>query len=179
MTEAKGYQYLADAYSALSPNIQRRLALDFAGRFESPDDEARFRRQIAPYSGIRYHGFVDDVRKRSLLAATHVFCLPTTMFEGQPISILEAYASGCVVLATGQEGVRDIFDDGVNGFEFDAGSVSALECALTRLVNETQSLLSIARRNRSTAQSNYRVASYTAALKSIFQHVATLERPVT
>lgn len=179
MTEAKGYQYLADAYAALSPDTQRRLALDFAGRFESPDDEARFRRRITAYPGMRYHGFVDDERKRSLLAATHVFCLPTTMFEGQPISILEAYASGCVVLTTGQDGIRDIFDSGVNGFEFDAGLASALEGVLTRLVNETQNLVSIARRNRSTAESHYRVASYTAALKSVFQHVATLERPVT
>jgi glycosyltransferase involved in cell wall biosynthesis len=101
------------------------------------------------------------------------------MFEGQPISILEAYASGCVVLATGQEGIRDIFDNGVNGFEFNAGSTSALQGVLTRLPKEPQNLLSIARRNRSTAESCYRVASYTAALKSIFQHVAMPERPVT
>jgi glycosyltransferase involved in cell wall biosynthesis len=172
MSEAKGYKCLVDAYTALGPDEQCRLALDFAGRFESPDDEAQFRRQIAAYPGMRYHGFVDDERKQSLLAGSHVFCLPTMLFEGQPISILEAYASGCVVLTTGQEGIRDIFDDNVHGFEFEAGSPRALGVVLKRLIAEPQNLLSIARRNRNMAESRYRTASYTEALKRIFQCLA-------
>ena len=60
---------------------------------------------------------VEGEEKRNLLKQSHIFCLPTFhKFEGQPISILEAYASGCIVLTTANGGINEIFKNGTNGF---------------------------------------------------------------
>lgn len=169
MRPKKGYADLIEAFCQLSDKVKKRLRIDFAGRFDSPSREARFREQIAGVAQIHYHGVVDDQTKQTLFAQSHVFCLPTEYFEGQPISILEAYASGCVVLTTGQSGIRDVFRDGTNGFEVEAGSVQSIGTALEALVSRREQLLPIALTNRLAAGSTYRSARYIAALRSIVE----------
>jgi glycosyltransferase involved in cell wall biosynthesis len=171
MTMAKGYRDLADAYLLLSEDARHRVSVDFAGRFDSDDEKAAFLGRIAGVSGIRFHGLVDDGTKRSLFAHAHVFCLPTTMFEGQPISILEAYASGCVVVTTGQDGVRDIFADGINGFEIEKRSPASIAAVLERL--GSLPLAPIAARNRKLAEERHRTAQFTESVARILSGVGT------
>lgn len=172
MTEAKGYQYLAEAYLRLSSELQRKLRIDFAGKFDSEAEKSRFLAWIADHRGMQYHGLVDEVQKQVLFSKAHFFCLPTSMFEGQPISILEAYASGCVVLTTGQDGIRDVFSDGVNGFEFEAKSARSLGASLQAVAADVGALLPIALRNRSTADVRYRTSTYNTALTRIVESAA-------
>lgn len=64
---------------------------------------------------IKYHGIVRGEQKKKILLENYIFILPS-YDEGQPISILEAYATGCAVItdeAVG--GIKDIFKDNMNG----------------------------------------------------------------
>jgi glycosyltransferase involved in cell wall biosynthesis len=169
MTVEKGCLDLADAWFRLGPDVRRQIQLDFAGRFESDADRRSFESRIAEVDGIRYHGLVDPEKKRRLFKEAHVFCLPTRMFEGQPISILEAYASGSVVLTTGQRGILDVFRDGVNGFQVVAGSAESIAAALSRLPADVGRLGQMAVANRRTAGERYRTSTYTAALTRILE----------
>jgi glycosyltransferase involved in cell wall biosynthesis len=169
MTPDKGYLDLADAWFALAPDVRRRLQLDFAGRFDAAADRTAFERRIAGVEGVRYHGLVDPEQKRRLFAQAHLFCLPTRMFEGQPISILEAYASGCAVLTTGQRGIRDVFTDGVNGFEVRAGSAPAIAAGLNRAVGDIDRLRRMAVENRRAAGQRYRSSTFTTELTRILE----------
>jgi glycosyltransferase involved in cell wall biosynthesis len=94
------------------------------------------------------------------------------MFEGQPISVLEAYAAGCVVVTTGQRGTRDVFADGVNGFEVAAGSLPVMAAVLGRLVDDRDRLRDMAIANRRTAGMKYRNAMFTTAVSQILQSTA-------
>jgi glycosyltransferase involved in cell wall biosynthesis len=169
MTPEKGCHDLAEAWFGLDQDVRRRIQLDFAGRFDTDADRTAFERRIAGIEGVRYHGLVSPEEKRRLFAQAHVFCLPTRMFEGQPISILEAYASGCVVITTGQRGIQDVFTDGVNGFEAAAGSVASLAAALTRAVNDADRLGEIGAANRRIADECYRATTFTQALTRILE----------
>lgn len=66
---------------------------------------------------IKYHGIVRGEEKKKLLLENYIFILPTYYSnEGQPISILEAYATGCAVITDESVGgIKDIFQDGING----------------------------------------------------------------
>jgi glycosyltransferase involved in cell wall biosynthesis len=169
MTPQKGYLDLLDGWLRLEPDVRRRIQLDFAGRFDSDRERASFQDRIAGVEGLRYHGLVDPDQKRRLFAQAHVFCLPTRMFEGQPISILEAYAAGCAVLTTGQRGIRDVFGDGVNGFEVPEGSGPGIAAALTRVVEDVDRLREMAVGNRRIAGERYRPATFTAAVTRILE----------
>src|SRR5688572_28192161 len=109
MTRDKGYLDLLEGWLRLDPPVRQLIQLDFAGRFEREDDRREFEARIGGLDGIHYHGLVSAEVKGRLLSDSHVFCLPTRMLEGQPISVLEAYAAGCVVVTTGQAGTRDVF----------------------------------------------------------------------
>jgi glycosyltransferase involved in cell wall biosynthesis len=177
MTREKGYHDLMDAWLSLGPEVRSRIQLDFAGRFDAADDEERFLDRIAGYAGVQYHGVVGGEEKRRLLAGAHLFCLPTRMREGQPIAILEAYAAGCVVVTTGQRGIRDVFTSQVNGFEVVEQSPAAIAAVLAGALDDTDRLRQIGSANRRTAGERYRVETFTAALTRALEGGMTTEHP--
>ena len=169
MTPQKGYLDLIEAWLGLDRDVQQRIQLDFAGKFDVEADRASFLRRIDGVAGVRYHGLVDPEHKRCLFAQAHIFCLPTRLFEGQPISILEAYGSGCVVLTTGQRGILDVFRDGVNGFVVPERSAASIGTVLSRVVDDIERLRQMAVANRRTAEARYRPQMFTAALTRILE----------
>jgi glycosyltransferase involved in cell wall biosynthesis len=177
MTAGKGYRDLAEAYLLLGAEARQRVRIDFAGKFDSTSERTAFLEQVDGVAGVEYHGLVDDAQKQALFAAAHVFCLPTTMFEGQPISILEAYAAGCVVVTTGQDGIRDVFTDGTNGFEIDQRSPRSIADRLDRLSGLGSSLASIAQVNCRLAEERYRTRKFTAAVARILEAASHPARP--
>jgi len=172
LISGKGHEELADAYLGLSDDAQRKLRIDFAGGFESEQLKERFLARIKGYGNLRYHGVLSGEAKRSLLAEAHLFCLPTYYrYEGQPIAILEAYASGCAVVTTDHAGIRDIFRDGENGYRVEMKSVSSLRSVLERAAGSPERLLSFGLRNLGDALDKYRQNNYCASLIGILEDI--------
>lgn len=69
-----------------------------------------------------------------ILGLSDLFVLPS-LFEGFPISILEAMASGVPVIATDVGGVKEQVIQGHTGYVVPAENASALEEALVRLLS--------------------------------------------
>lgn len=66
---------------------------------------------------VEYLGIVRGDDKRDLLINANVFVFPTYYaMEGQPISILEAMATGNIIMTTKHAGIPDIFEEDKNGF---------------------------------------------------------------
>jgi glycosyltransferase involved in cell wall biosynthesis len=169
----KGYLELLAAYESLSPEQRSELRMDFAGAFENPQDEADFRGRIANLPGVSYHGVVGGANKARLLADAHVFCLPTYYpYEGQPISILEAYASGCSVITTDHSGIFDVFEPGQNGLTVTGRSVPSVAQALAECLANPTALLRHAIHNRRQADERFRVATYNFRLASLLQDLS-------
>lgn len=161
----KGYVELVAAYAGLDASARERLRIDFAGGFESDADRDAFLGSIAAQPQLTYHGTVQGERKRELFANAHVFCLPTYYpYEGQPISILEAYASGCAVVTTDHSGIFDTFEPGRNGLAVEKRSVASLQRALATLAADPAGLLAMALHNHRTARERYTTARYNEAL---------------
>jgi glycosyltransferase involved in cell wall biosynthesis len=173
LISGKGYLELMAAYEALDPNEQQQLQLDFAGAFETPTDEATFMQRLARLPSAHYHGVVGGRLKAQLLASAHVFCLPTYYpYEGQPISILEAFASGCAVITTDHSGIFDVFDPARAGLAVKKRSVPSLTEALRRCLNEPDLLRAAGLHNRREADLHYRVATYNRRLVSLLEERA-------
>jgi glycosyltransferase involved in cell wall biosynthesis len=152
----KGHEELLCAIMSLPPALAACFRFDFAGGFESTTDKERFEATIIDLPGVHYHGVVLGEEKQELLAQAHVFCLPTFYpYEGQPISILEAYASGCMVLTTDHSGIFDIFTPGENGWEVEPRSPKSIMTALEKLADDPFEAEKLARRNRADADLQY------------------------
>ena len=81
-------------------------------------------------------------------------------FEGQPISILEAYATGCVVITSDHSGIPYIFSDKKNGYIVEKKSVPSLKKAIENTLLNINNLEDIAFHNRNEAVKKYRTSIY-------------------
>ena len=173
----KGYEELIDAYVTLKDDLKKNIRIDFAGGFESENDKKKFLDNIKDTVSLHYHGIVSDGKKKDLFSNSHLFCLPTYYYyEGQPISILEAYASGSVVITTDHGGISDIFKNGVNGFEVRKKSVASIKRKIEQILKKPEQLLPIALSNREIVYDKYRTSTYCSSLRKIFENIAELNK---
>ncbi len=171
LIKGKGFDLLLKAYLNLDVEIQRFSTLQFAGSFESKVEEESFLRLIDNYENIQYLGLLEGEAKKQFLNNAIVFCLPTSFNEGQPISILEAYASGCVVLATPKEGIMDILKVNENGFFISETDTKILEDKLKEIVLEKDKYRPIGENNLLYAKNNFQLIEYQQSLENILTKI--------
>ena len=169
----KGYEELVDAYLSLSDEEQKQIEIKFVGGFENEKSHHSFIEKIKPHEKLHYLGkFIDGQEKRNLYSESHVFCLPTYYpFEGQPISILEGYATGCAVITSEHSGIPFVFKDLLNGFLVQKKSVPSLAEALRKTILERSKLKEIAYYNRNEAIQKYRTQIFQEKIMNIFENV--------
>ena len=80
---------------------------------------------------IRFLGYRQDLAR--IYADLDIVAL-SSLNEGLPVSLIEAMASGCVVLATSVGGVPNLIEEGHTGFLAPAGDPSAFADALDRIL---------------------------------------------
>jgi glycosyltransferase involved in cell wall biosynthesis len=80
---------------------------------------------------VRFIGARTDVPV--VLAAMDIFVLPS-MFEGLPITVVEALRSGAAVVATAVDGTPEVVEDHVTGRLCEAGDLKSLVDALDALI---------------------------------------------
>jgi len=168
----KGYNELADAYIELDEASKKQVNIVFVGSFESQESENEFLIKIKTHSGLNYLGrFIDGEEKRDLYCQSPIFCLPTYYpFEGQPISILEAYATGCVVITSNHSGIPFIFSDKKNGFMVEKRSISSIKKAIEDVIKNKNNLEDIAFNNRNVALEKYRTSIFQRAMMGVFNN---------
>jgi glycosyltransferase involved in cell wall biosynthesis len=145
----KGYLDCVDAMVELRRRLPSwKIKLTLAGSFMLGEDEYD---NVADMDGalrkhIRYLelddcievvGVVAGEQKQRLLANSDVLLLPTYYRnEGQPISLLEAMASGIPALVTPWRSMAEIVRDGVNGLLVAPQDPISIADAVVRLCNE-------------------------------------------
>lgn len=167
MFPKKGYLHLFEAYKLINHKFKDFLILDFAGKFYDEQLELEFKNKIKEYKNINYYGLVSESKKIKLFNIAHIFCLPTDYLEGQPISIIEAYASGCCILTTNKPGINDIFKDKSNGFSIQNNNPSTIASALENMLDNLDSCKLIALRNRDLAEKNFKKINYFKSIEEI------------
>lgn len=169
----KGYLELIDAFVHLDDDLKRKTNIVFVGGFESDRSKTEFFKKIEGIKEISYYGtFVSGIEKKSLYNQSHIFCLPTYYpYEGQPISILEAYAMGCVVITTDHSGIPEVFSDEINGFLVEKMSSESLKSAMEKAVMYPNQLLPLALSNSTTAREKYRTSIFIKAVTKAFEEL--------
>jgi alpha-maltose-1-phosphate synthase len=105
LARAKGLPMLLDALARIDGGWHLQL-FGATGGDEGLEILARARRFG---SAITVHGAVSQETLAERLAACHVFVLPS-FFEGLPLVVLEALASGCRLVVTDLPGIRELLD---------------------------------------------------------------------
>ncbi len=99
--------------------------------------------------GIEWWGFREDMP--SVIAQSHIVCLPTQYGEGVPKILTEAAASGRPLVATEVAGCREIVKDGENGILVPPKNLDALVEALRSLIDAPKTRSRMGARSREIA----------------------------
>lgn len=75
---------------------------------------------------IHYLGFQDKVTIARHMKRCKALIFPSIWYEGFPLTILEAFSTGTLVIASQLGAMAEIIQDGVNGLLFEAGDEKAL-----------------------------------------------------
>jgi glycosyltransferase involved in cell wall biosynthesis len=111
LNEQKGVKLLVDIFK----KNQQKLEIIGAGPLEDFVKEA-----AQTNSNIIYLGFQDNAFIIEKLKHSRGLIVPSLTYEGQPMTILEAFSTGTPVYATNTKNLDTIVTHGVNGYLFDA-----------------------------------------------------------
>lgn len=120
---------LAFLVNRVTPNVKFLLAGDGVLK----KDIIKLRKKLGLEKDVFLLGWRRDIP--DLLDAIDVFVL-TSLWEGLPISVLEAMASGKPVVATDTGGVRDIIADEVTGYLVGIRDMESMKKKVIGLLND-------------------------------------------
>ena len=127
----KGIIDLLDALIILkAKNIKFKTFL--AGKIEQEFSEIIDQKMRSIGEQVEYLGVIKGDQKQNILNKANIFVLPTYYkMEGQPISILEAMATGNIIITTKHAGIPDVFSE-KNGYFVDPQSPEQIaDCIAT------------------------------------------------
>lgn len=120
---------------------------------------------------VKFHGWLSSAGVADLLKQSHVL-LMTSLHEGLPMVAVEALQRGLAIVATRIGGMRDVVEDGVNGYLCDS-SATAFAAALGELLNDRDKLATMRGASRAMAplfDLENTVSAYEAALQEAAGH---------
>lgn len=122
--------------------------------------------------GLSYAGPVTQGEKWDVLADADVLVFPSTYpYEAQPLTIIEAMAAGCAVVAYDVGGVGDIVRTGANGFLVQAGDEQALSEVITSLIGDRELLRALREGAADEFEEHHSADIYTEKWIDVLQHV--------
>jgi len=131
------------------------IKLLWAGSYESNPDLFEELRPLMK-DRIFYLGVLDN--PRDYMAKADAICLASTV-EGMPITIIEAFSTGCIPVCTPAGGCKNMIEDGINGILSEKFDEDSYYDAMKRFVD----LSADARRSMKTASfasfSRYAIAT--------------------
>jgi glycosyltransferase involved in cell wall biosynthesis len=150
LVSEKGILELLEAFNNIEANNVKLLIV---GDIDQGCRDKRTKNLIVSkyrdYENIIFTGFREDIN--NILYITDIFCLPSYR-EGMPITIIEAMAMECAVIATDIRGCREEVIDGKTGFLVKPQSVSDIQIKLEKLISNSMLLSSMKSEGRKRAE---------------------------
>ncbi|MGI6600985.1 MAG: glycosyltransferase family 4 protein [Dethiobacteria bacterium] len=159
----KGLSYFVKAAAVLAPLFPQMRFLIIGDGPGRPALE-KLARQLGLGRRLSFSGYCTDLPRR--LAGIDIFVLPS-LTEGFSLTVLEAAASGCAVVASRVGGIPEVITDGVHGLLVPPADVAALARAIASLARDPEQARRLGRACRERVKAQFtleRMLSRTASL---------------
>jgi glycosyltransferase involved in cell wall biosynthesis len=169
LVKSKGINVLLDALGSETCR-DKNWELTIAG----DGDMETYRAQVEALGlagRIRFTGWLDHADCQRELLTADVLVQPS-MFEGLPMSVLEAMASGLPIIATPVGSVSDAIQDQVTGILVPPGDCHALAQALTRVIEDPALRRRLGLGARQMYERQFDIAIYRKRIIEIYQRNA-------
>lgn len=166
LSREKGVDTLVDA-ARLLPHIA------FAVIGSGPDEE---RLRAAAPGNVTFMGALPNAAARTAMARASALVLPSIWYEGFPMTLLEAFASGTPVIASHIGSLPEIVAEGTAGLLFTPGDASSLAAAIALLLSDPSAMARMGKAGQERATTLYGPSANALQLEAIYASVLD-ERP--
>jgi len=135
LSEQKGHTYLLQALAELNRTAQHKWQLLVIGDGPLKNELQNYAAELGISAHISFLGARMDVPE--LLKVIDIFILPS-IWEGMPLTILEAMAAGKAIIASNVGGVPEVLENEVDGIIFPSRDIHALSIAIKRMMESEE-----------------------------------------
>lgn len=163
----KNLPALLKAFANLNSKLPKyKLILCGAINIQHRNELLKLARKLRIDKYVEILGFIDDDSKFIKLYQNSSLFIYPTLYEGFGLPVLEAMASGCVVIASNTSSVPEILSD--KKFLFDPSNSNDLLCKMHFSLNLTS------QEKRKVIKNNYQIAkkfSWNSSSRSFIKHI--------
>jgi Glycosyltransferase len=176
VTPHKGAHTAVEALNLLVERGYESATLTIVGDSALSDFKAQLKQRISSRGlekNVDFAGLVQREAMPSIYARHDILIFPSVWEEPFSIAVLEAMASGLVVVGTATGGSSEILEDGVNALVFETENAEECAACISRLFDNKDLFDSVRRQARFTIEQKYRLEQMVDAIeKSLKQAVA-------
>lgn len=166
LCKEKGIRELLDCISRLKEKYPD-LKLYLGGIWEDKELEQEAKK-LAGH--VEWLGWISGKEKEKYLQECDIFVLPT-YFEGQPVSVLEAMAASCVVVASEVGGIPMMITGEENGIFVQPRDTISLEWGLERVLTDPKLCRHLALAARQRVEKEFSLEDNMKKLLEIYEEV--------
>jgi glycosyltransferase involved in cell wall biosynthesis len=165
LSSEKGVTTLLDAWSRIGGEVPLRIVGN--GPLGPAVAEA-----VATMPSVSWLGALDGAEILALLQRAAFLIFPSAAFETFGRVIIEAFATGTPVIATGHGAAAELVRDGHNGFHFQHRAPEDLAAKVRLLAGNPERCLQMGRAARADFEARYTADSNYCALMKIYHDVS-------
>lgn len=159
--EQKGHQYLLKAFAKVSD----RARLLIIGDGELKDELIKLADDLQISDRIVFLGARSDVHE--FLSAINVFIMPS-LWEGQPIALLEALAMGKPCIVSDVDGISEVITNNVNGYLVKPKDITGLTQTMNQAIDNPEVLKQLANSGVNTITEKFLAQNMAKAIADIY-----------
>jgi len=119
---------------------------------------------------VRWLGWQSRDETLIFLKKSTFFIFPSILYEGFPLSLLEAMALGKPIIASDLGPRREMIEDGVSGLLFEAGNPKDLRAKIETLISDPSLRMRLGQAARDTYLSRYTPEKNYEMLINVYEH---------
>jgi len=150
----KGVHLLIKAYSMLARKAQARFELVICGSGPLESELRDLSSSCGIQDRVIFISWLSNPEFIKKLAESAIFVMPS-IYEGMPVALLEAMASGKPVIASAVPGPQDIITHGKDGYLFEKSNIVQLKEFLELLIENPALREEMGRKARETVEEKY------------------------
>ena len=162
IVKEKGVHVLAKAFADMPEN-----KIIIIG--DGPEKDL-LQEQFRPYPNIFFEGQMEKKMVTDYMKRCKAFICPSIWYEGAPLTIIEAFASGTPVVASKLGSMAESITDGFNGLHFTTGDANDLCAKIRLLITETENNSMFYRNARQTYLEKYHPDIHYNAILKIYEN---------
>lgn len=169
----KGQHVLVEAVPAMLARCPEMRVLIVGGAAANkPEYDVALKRrcgELGVAHAVHFTGIRRDIPR--ILAAADVLALPSVSPEPFGLTVIEAMASGCPVVATNRGGPLDSVEDGATGLLVPPDDAAALGDAICDIVRDRERAGAMGERGRARAVEKFSIDRLVAEMSRVFEAV--------